>query len=373
MDNSFIKLYPSLQSALFDRMIDSQMYYSGGVCLHPKEKYLQITNSKVDISFGESYKVEVINCSDEVLATITDNFFLYSFQDHNGIYQIAFEIMPLELDFGFDKVYLKFTGLSNDVVFYSNDLLITEAIERRSFRIDYKNYDTENDLANYYQSIRVLGFYNSIEERQESTIYTEISGKIRRSRVIQNFEYEFKIEALDTKVYKNLAYALASDILYVNEERATVIDKLNSGDRQGKSNRFESGFTTTLNEDDTFVYENQIASNFEAIELLPLGTYSLATIPILGQVIFNYNIVGFDSLNLYNSDTNTLIQEITSFVISSNSIAFSMPVLSNGNYNFVLLQVENNFSEKIDVNWSFTIQDGDFLNTDFEANDFLIF
>jgi len=371
MDNPFIKLNTDFQTARFDRMVDSQFFYGSGIALHPEEKYLQISNSKVNIAFGESYKVEVIDCAENVLHTVTDKFFLYSFQEHNGIYQIAYEILPLGIDTGFEKVYFKFTGLSNDAVFYSNDVIITDEIVKTSFRIDYKNYT--NDLANYYQSIRILGYYNGIEEKQESTIYTTINGKVRRSRVIQNFESSFYLESINTEAFKSIANSLTSDILYLNGERATVLNELKAGEREGKTNRFSAEFTTILNEDETFVYENQIAPIFAYTDLTPLGTYSLATIPLLGEAIFNYNITTFESLNLYNSDTNTLVQEITSFVISGNSIQFSMPVLLNGNYNFVLLQVESNLGEQIDVNWSFTIQDGDFLNTDFDANDFLIF
>ena len=141
MDNSFIKLYPTFSEAKYDRMHDSQFYYGSGVCLHPSEKYLQVTNSKVSIAFGESYKVEIIDCSENVLADITNFFYTYSFQDHNGIYQIAFEIMPLNLDFGFENVYFKFTSLSNDATFYTNDFVITEDILTTSIRLDYKDFD----------------------------------------------------------------------------------------------------------------------------------------------------------------------------------------------------------------------------------------
>lgn len=370
MDNSFIKLFTDFKEARFDRMVDSQFFYKSGIALHPDEKYLQISNSKTDVAFGESYKVEVVNCSDEVLKTVTDKFFIYSFQDHNGIYQIAFEILPLDVDLGFEKVYFKFTGLSNNSIFYSNDVIISRDILKISFRIDYKNY--ESDLANYYQSIRLLGFYDAIEERQESTIYTQINGKIRRSRVIQNFEYNFNLESINTEAYKKLANSLINDVLYVNGERATVIDKLNSGERQGKTNLFDASFSCTLDEDETFVYENQIAPKFDAVDLTPIGVHSLGTIPIIGEALFNYNIAGFNNLSLYNSDTNVLIQEITSFIVSGPSITFSMPVLPNGNYNFVLLQVENNFGEKIDVEWSFTIQDGDYSVLDYESGDYLV-
>ena len=75
MDRSLIKLFPSFSDAKFDRLKDTQIYYSGGVCLLPSEKYLQETKSKVNINFGSSFKVEIIDCSEKVLADVTENIF----------------------------------------------------------------------------------------------------------------------------------------------------------------------------------------------------------------------------------------------------------------------------------------------------------
>ena len=371
MDRSLIKLFASFSDAKFDRMKDTQIYYSSGVCLLPTEKYLQETKSKVNINFGNSYKVEIINCNETVLADVTASIYLYTFQDHNGIYQIAFEILPLNVDFGFEKVYFKFTGLSNDVSFYSNDFILTNEIENRSIRIDYKNYSYEDDLYTRYNSARFMCFFNGIEERQESSIYTEIEGNVRKSRVIQNFSYTYKIERLNTFGFTNLANALTSDLVYIDCERATVLDELKSGERLGKTNLITSDFNAIINENETFTYTNQIAPIFQAIQIIPSLEYTLFTIPTNGSVIFNDNILSSGGLSLYNSDGNIFIQDVT-YTILDNTINFSMPILANGNYNFVLLNVESILLDKIDVNWSFSIANGEFEPSEFDNNEFLV-
>jgi len=379
VDYSFLRLKENFNEAKSDMMIESEYFYSGGVCLHPSETYLQITNSNTSIAFDESYKVELINCSGSVVKDITSKVYIHEFQDNNGIYQIAFEILPILEDFYFERLYLKFTHTTSELVLYSNGFFLTAEREKETFRIDYKSYreykGTNYVLADYYQSVRLFGYYNGISEKKDSKIYTEINGKIRKSRVIQSFEYVYNLEDVDTFTYQRLAVALENDLVYINGVKAEILETLSADDRKEKANIFDCNFTTQLDYSEIYADIFQIAPLFNYTSLLPLGAYTISSIPTTGVAEFNYNISYISgNLKLYDYDTDSLLNSI-SISITDNYFDFTMPILANGNYyflfdNLVVSEYGNEISITDKNTWKFTISDVDFLNTDFNNIDF---
>lgn len=376
-DYSFLRLKTDFNQAKNDLMVDSEYFFNGGICLHPLERYLQISNSDTSIAFDESYKVELINCKGDVLKDITSKIYIHEFQDNNGIYQISYEILPIQEDFYFERLYLKFTHTTSDLVLYSNSFLLTAERENETFRLDYKSYrdykGTNYVLADYYQSIRLFGYYNGIAEKKDSKVYTEINGTIRKSRVIQSFEYQFNIDYVNTFVYERLAVALENDLVYINGKKAEVIETLQAGERIVKTNAFESTFKTQLSNSETYEDENQIAPPFNYTELVPFDVYTLATIPTIGTATFNFDLLSANC-SLYNYDTDVLIQDLT-LTILGNEFSFNMPILANGNYYF-LFDAVSTYNDELNVIdkevWKFSILAGEFDSTEFDNDEFLV-
>ena len=380
MDFSFLKLNTDFQDSKFDRMIESDRFYNGGVCLHPEEKYLQITNSKVNIAFDDSYKVEIIDCNETVLLDITDKVYIVEFQDNNGIYQIAYEIAPINQDFYYQKVFLKFTHLDSTLRLYSTDFILTSEAEKTSLRFDYKSYGVYNGtnyvLADFYQSIRISGYYDLVTGKEDSKVYQEINGNIRKSRIIQSFENNYKIDRINSFVYARLFNALNNEVLYINGEKATVTDDLTSSERIGKTNIFPAEFKAQINEDETFIDTYQIASQLEIIQLTPLGNYTLVSIPTTGVADFN-SVISYGSgyLRLYDYDTDVLLNTIA-ININSTDFDFTMPILPVGNYYFNFddglifnnLGLTTNISDK--ETWKFSILAGQYNKTQYNNSQY---
>lgn len=379
-DYSFLRLNTDFNRAKSDMMVDSEYFYNGGICLHPQETYLQTTNSKTSIAFDESYKVELINCSGSVLKDITSNVYIHEFQDNNGIYQISFEILPIEQDFYFERLYLKFTHTTSTLVLYSNGFFLTAETDKDTFRLDYKSYreykGTNYVLADFYQSIRLSGYFQQPSEKKDSKVYTEINGKLRKSRVIQSFEYIYNLEDINTNVYESLAVALESDLVYINGLKAEILETLTADERKGKSNIFDANFKCQLDKDEVYLDTFQIAPQIGFTELIPLGLYTLSSIPLVGKLAFNYNIAFVSgTLKLYDYDTDTLLNSIA-INVDVNYFDFTMPILPNGNYYFLFDSNLVTSVEEISITdkevWKFSITDGEFDSTEFNNDEFLV-
>ena len=378
-DFSFLRLNTDFATAKFDEMLESEYFYNGGICLHPLEKYLQITNSLTDIAFDNSYKVELVNCNEEVIKDITSNVFITEFQDNNGIYQISFEIAPLNKDFYYEELYLKFTHLDSPLRLYSNRFIVTAEEQKNSFRLDYKSYSTYKGtnyvLADYYQSIRLLGYFNGISENKDSKLYTEINGKIRKSRIIQSFEHDYNIEYVNTFVYERLCVALENDLVYLNGTFIEVLDDVSAGERIEKSNLFEANFKVQFDNTQTYEDTYQIAPLLVINSLLPLGAYTLASIPVTGRATFNNNIIYVGGkLKLYNYTTDVLLNQLD-VSITDNYFEFTMPILANGDYYFLFDNLINDvLLQTISVTdkeqWKFNISAGDYNGTQYKTTQY---
>lgn len=378
IDYSFLRLKTDFATAKHDKMVDSEYYYNGGICLHPLERYLQISYSDVNVAFAEDYRVEIIDCNENVLLDISEKVYIAERQDNDGIYRISFEILPIQQDFYYQKLYLKFTHTASTLVLYSNEFLLTAGELGNTFRLDYKSYSnykgTNYPLADYYQSIRLFGYFNGIAEKKDSKVYTEINGQLRKSRVIQSFESEYVIDEINTFVYERLAVALENDLVYINGSKCEIIDNLGTEERKGKSNLFGASLKAQINETETYLDSNQIAQIFNYTSLSPLGFYTLDSLPTDANAIFNFDLTSVSYLKLYDYDTDILISDLTA-VITNNEISDTLPILANGNYYFTF-SVTNNFSEVLELTdkdiWKFSIADGEFESTEFDNTQFLV-
>ena len=376
LDFSFIRLKPTFNEAVKDVAIDSEYFYNNCIVLHPGETYLQISNSQTDIAFDDSYKVELIDCNENILADITDKVFINEFNDINGVKQIAFEIIPLNIDFYYKEVYFKFTHLDSDLVLYSNPVNITADNVKETIRLDYKSYSYKNgvsyDRAQFYQSIRVKGHYTGTTGTEEAKVYKQLNGVIRKSRVVQSFEYSYALEDLTDFAYLRLYNALNNDLVYINGVRAVSVDDLTSGERLGKTNTFEADFKAQLRPGELYADTSQIAPALAAIFLSPLGLYTVAATPIDGTAIFNYPLVSASGLALYNYSDDSLIADLSPLV-SDDTVTFNLPAIGVGTY-YIVGTFTDIFGQVLTISdkevYKFRVSTGDFLNTDFNNIDF---
>lgn len=411
LDKSFLRLLPSFSEAKSEVMIDSELIYSAPICLHPKERYLQITNLPIDyrvtgfnpynpvtvtnefkrrvvedagefeafnclVSFLSYNNVaQIIDCNGNVLKDITANVYFSFFTDINNIQQFAFEILPIQEDFYYKNCYLKFT--INDFVFYSNGFYITEDDENKTFRLDYNNngyyQGISYDKIDVYQSIRLFGYLNQTLTKDEVTIYTQLNGKVRRSRPIQGLESKFNIDLTDTFTFERLANCLNSQIVYLNGVRFNTIDNVQSEDRLGKSNLFSTSFKGQFDYNDKFTDSNQIAADFEVIYYAPSDVVKFSISPSRYFIEFNRDYLNCEYVKLYNYSNDALIYDLQK-EISTNVVEGGIGILAIGKYYFTL-KATSIFGEVLEITdkntLTFEVKNADYSATDY-SNNYLI-
>jgi hypothetical protein len=410
LDKSFLRLLPDFAQAKSEIMIDSEYIYTAPICLHPKEKYVQITNLDAISGFNlysattiaeefrtrviadggtfeafnclvsflnYGFTAELIDCSGNVLKDITSNVFYTAFTDINDIQQLAFEILPIQEDFYFKTCFLRLSFPDFETTLYSNGFHVTAEDENKTFRLDYKNIGyyqgISYDQVEVYQSIRLFGYFNQPTTKDEVTIYTQLNGQVRRSRPIQAIEYKYNIDLIDTFTFERLANCLNSQIVYLNGKRFTDVDNVQADERHGKSNLFSTSFKGQFNYKDTYSEENQIAPVFNYVSLYPLGNYAIAEKPDYYYSELNYEIESIDYVKIWSFDTDSLIQNLPYSISVGGFFEESLPDLPLGKYyiTFKVTSIWNEVLEVTDKNiWNFTIQNADYSSTHY-TNDYL--
>ena len=372
LDKSFLRLKTSFADAKFELLQDSEFAYKENIVLNPNNIYTQISNSLTSIAFDDSYIVELVDCADNVVLDITDKVFINEFQDHKGIYQIAFEIAPIQEDFYFERLFLRFTHLDSDLKLWGNPILVTE--QCKTFRLEYKNYSyyqgTSYEIANLYQSIDLVGYIDLPSTKETTKIYTQLNGDIRQSRPIQAIEYLFNIDFIDSFTFTRLSTALNSELIYINGIRFIKSENVQSDERQGKSNYFTTSFKGQFNETDTLDLGYQIAPAFSIVNLFPFGIYTLYNSSFgVATSDFNMEILSATNFGLYNYDTEAFIQFIPyNLVGNSIELDFSLITFSLGNY-YISTTLTSILGQTLEITdkevWKFSIENGHYNNTQY--------
>ena len=372
LDKSFLRLKTSFADAKFELLQDSEFAYKENIVLNPNNIYTQISNSLTSIAFDDSYIVELVDCADNVVLDITDKVFINEFQDHKGIYQIAFEIEPIQEDFYFERLFLRFTHLDSDLKLWGNPILVTE--QCKTFRLEYKNYSyyqgTSYEIANLYQSIDLVGYIDLPSTKETTKIYTQLNGDIRQSRPIQAIEYLFNIDFIDSFTFTRLSTALNSELIYINGIRFIKSENVQSDERQGKSNYFTTSFKGQFNETDTLDLGYQIAPAFSIVNLFPFGIYTLYNSSFgVATSDFNMEILSATNFGLYNYDTEAFIQFIPyNLVGNSIELDFSLITFSLGNY-YISTTLTSILGQTLEITdkevWKFSIENGHYNNTQY--------
>lgn len=380
-DKSFLRLVNDFSLAKNEIIQISQFVYKNNIVINPFKPTLQITNSEVNIAFDNSYIVELVDCDNNSVLNITEKVFINEFQDINGIYQLAFEILPIQVDFNFKQLFLRFTHTISNDVYWSNPINVTENIQ--TIRIDYKNYEyyegISYDKVNLYQSIEIDAYVSGTAPKETTKIYTKLNGNIRSSRPIQAIEYTFNIDAIDSFTLDRLMVALNSELVYINGNRFVKSDSVSVDDRQGLSNLFPCNFKGQFIEKDVYNSSFQIAGNFNYSYLLPLGIYTQSNfIYSLVELSFNQNIKEVSYIKLYNYDTEEFVLNLPFNFnpnISPNLEVNFTTILPNGNY-FVVTELNSVYDQELKILdkevWNFSIVNGEYNNSEYNNLNYTI-
>ena len=373
LDKSFLRLVTDFSVAKSEIMANSQYVYKDTIVISPTNKFLQISNSLTSIAFDDSYIVSLVDCSDNVVLDITDKIYINEFQDINGIYQIAFEIAPIGVDYYHERLFLRFKHTGSDLILWSNPILVTDTFQ--TIRLDYRNYSyyegISYDRANYFQSIEIAGFFNLPSSKENTVITTLANGYIRRSRTTQALEYAYTIEAIDTFTFDRLMVALNSEVVYLNGVRFKTSENVQSDERQGQTNQFSTTFKGQFEARDTYKAEYQIAPDFTITSLNPISSYISS--PTTATAAFNIDIASVINLKLWNYDTDALIEDLSTSVFNNTfSSLFSSVGLGTYYFTFdavsILGQVLNVTDKEV---WKFRITTAQYKGTQYDNNQYL--
>lgn len=353
---SFITISKEKPSQI--KLFENNIVYCG-VVLGSKEKHLQIINTDFDVeNFGQ---VDIYDLDGNHVLDITDKIFVDKYNARN----LAIEFAPFNINKKNQFLYIKFTGISE--AYYTNILKVNDNIN--TIRLDYKCLDVYKftDYTNlpYFQSIRIDANYLGIAPKDEKEVYTQLDGYVRKSRVIQNTAHKYTVNNITYYDFEKLAYALNSDILYINGIDAVCIESVKEGNIKGTTNATDGTFSVVLNYDKTYPNLWQINEPLQIVSVAPTGTIVQGEANI--QILFNKPVFAYGTgLKIVG------VGEIP-FTILGNLLLATFDFDNLGTYNIVLEEntVFDIVNDTIGTQWSVDVTTGDYNKNDYSNNDYL--
>ena len=349
----------------------TSIFYNTQIQLSPKEFYCQISNTKDGISFDGNYSVYVTDCNGNELRDITDRIQLTEFS-YNGFPQIKFEIAPIGFDFYMKPVLLRFKHTVSNAVWFSNSLIISDYEIYKTSRFNYKNYKGAEAIANVMQSIRLRCWFDVNDIESEITDYTQIDGlKVSGRAVLTEFE-KYKFEQIDNFTFRRLNHLLTSNVVYINGNRSTNKQTIQSGERLGDTNVWEQDFTVPINYSDTFNDIPQIWDAFAIIDYLPKNTNTIDSVGDVIEITFNRNVTPNENAEIRLYKDGDLIETYISFAVTDNVVSVDLATLTNGEYRVEVQGFDSIFNETLPLFfWNFTVSDGFYSETYYNDTNYL--
>lgn len=361
-------------------IVQKSLCYGGFIQMLPNEKFSIITNGTTDINFVGGIQVDLINGCGSIVQNIDDNFYYIGAVDTKGVYQIFFEFGYLGIDFGSEILYLKITDITNDNVFFSSPFLITNINKEKSTKIRFSSNriinNTDYIIFPYEQSIRFSDCFetNSPNKSQEN-IATTSNGMQISFRRITTFLDKFLYEGFNKFIQNRFEKLIAHPIIYVNGYGCNITE-FKVDERAGMSNLLKGEFL--VNKTSGYVEEkNYLFEDLEVIEFLPLngGTYTISEInSLIPYLKFNKNIFSssLPPLKLYKD--GIFVQDMA-ITILDTYINFSLPILTIGMYSITfppnVIYNEDLFWAGLTYgNYTFTVENGNYSNSDYDTNDY---
>lgn len=265
MDRAILRLATTLslaQNVGDPSIVD--LNYKGFIQLSPDEYYLQTTSIQGGTTMVNP-TVNLVDCLGNQVMDVTSFVAVQPFIDTNGDDQFIYEISPLNIDYHSKELFLEFLdSAAFNNIWYSNGFTITNDRIRETSRIDYRCIGYSDNLgidfaaAPYYNSIRVVGFFNDIEDESTVKQYTQFTGNEISIDPLITERNAYKLEYSNIWNYRRLNRLFTSDIIYIDGVRCTTKPFLKKGERLGMSNMFEADFVGAMDFDDTYTPGQQL-------------------------------------------------------------------------------------------------------------------
>lgn len=389
-DFSFFKLENSISEALrlsFDSPLSQQRYYQN-IQLSPDETYLQILNTISGIEFNGDFTATLVDFCGTLKLDITDKVSIYEFTDSNGLNQIALEIRPILQDFNRQIVILKLKHTTSNAEYYTTPFNLSNYNINETTRFDYKHsktfQGTDYTNAPYYQSIRLRTGFDRKANNSEITDYYQITSQNTISvRPLYKQEEIYKTTFLTEFTTERLDFILMHDIIYVDGVRMTNKTIVDNSERiNGTNLRDEAEWSSVKNFRDLFSPSYQIFDPLGIIDNEPKEVISLQNY-LLSEVVtvtFNKNVsLLTGTITVYDNTNDNIVGVVNESNVTflfSYLPQFYLPgiITTTGTYRFELSagMFESDLNELNEsYSWVTDIVVGDFLDTDFNASDFL--
>lgn len=324
---------------------NAKIFYFDAICIDPNEFYCQV----LDVQLSNLATFELVDCNDIVLQSVINyrsGLFL-EFKIENSYYY---------------PVRLKATDGAN--IYFSTPFVVYE--NQESLRIDYK-------LNDFYQSIRVHGYFTTFENVSAVDTYTQERGLVLSGYSTITTKKNFTFEKLDNYTFLAINEALAYPEVYINGLRITDKPLLKAGAIDGQSNSYSSELQGAVDLFDVYDPVAQIAPPLALTSSIPTGIYTLASFINAFQLTFNHAVTeqtGVIRLLLNGIEIDQLtIDAITGAVVDLMTSSFTFV---NGNYQIIVPAGKFNsfFGTHQEIITTFVISDADFNASDFNNLDF---
>ena len=387
IDYSFLRFKKSLAEANDLRNSPlANILHSQTIQLDPNGIYLQITNTEDGIVFNSDYKVELIDCNDNVLADITNSVAIYEFIDRNGVNQIAFELYKLGFDFYSKAVHLKFTHTTGDDKWYSNPFLLTAYNSEYCTEYDYKHHayfhGISYDRLNYVQSIRLAFWFDSLDDKTEVTEYYQISnGNTVSNRALYKQAENYKGDLVDNFAFERMNVMFIHSFICQDFVKVTNKPNVKSNGRIGRTNIQSTEFQVFKDYNQNYLRLPQIYELLALVDKYPQEqpfVYSGGSFSNQVTLYFNKNItLNTGTITVKDSSDNIVFQgNENDFVISGIELLFpfSGTITDLDTYTVEvsagLVEYSNQQNEA--YTWQFSIVSGEFDYIEFDNNEFLV-
>lgn len=385
MDYSFLRFEDSLEQAkkIKNSPLSSIAISQNPIQLLPNEYYLQKTNVASGIVFNGDYEAYLVDCNDRVKADVTSKVAINEFIDNNGINQIDIELYKLGLDFYKQSLYLKLVHTTSNDVFYSNSFFLTNYEAHKTTRFDYRNGNAFFGIAynknNFFQSIRLITWFADLVDETEVGNYYQISkGNTISNRPLYKQKEKYKFDYLNNFVFERTNAMLLSDIVYIDGIRQTNKTTCKSGEFIGDTNYYKSEFEVYKDYNQTYLPYPFIYQPLNLIDKTPLGVYTLASLPTEITLTFNRNVTLLSGNVVIKDSLGSVVATFneTDVNIVDNVATIDITGIITLNDNYTIEVDSDLFTDSVDNNsfytWDFSVISGQYDNTQYDNNEYLV-
>ena len=337
-----------------DLNANAEIGYLNQIILRPNAFYCQ----KLPFLTDNEYSVFVADLCGNNLQEITEHcYFSLNYIEFTSVF-----------DFYGQYVCLKIVNNINPIdIWFSNPIFITD--EFYSVDLIYKNISE-----NYKQRSGLNCYFTRAVQESEVKTYVQESGTKVSGKATFTEMKKYVFEQLDNFNYRNINTALANTIVYLDSLRITDKPLLKDADIEGSQNTFQSELTASVNYNDSFDYQLQIAEPLELVSYYPSTIYTLDSVENRITLIFNHSVDSVSSsiIKLYKVD----VFYINLDLIQINSTTFEQDYTftENGSYEIRIESgkfISNLYGITEAFILPFVIADADYDDEDYDNDEYL--